>query len=172
MPLRGPDKEEAVGMDIVHHGEEAYASGEGAISGLLGGRPDACPWADRTRRAGLAAPRWAPRGTVRLLLLVLERDPEADAEPVILPSSIVTSWRTTSAIRRSRTDRPTVSTASSPPAPMIRTHADDLGDAIDAVGHCSSSVGLVRTYPFTFGRVRGGEGATSEVPLSPAESDQ
>ncbi len=31
MPLRGPDKEEAVGMDIVHHGEEAYASGEGAI---------------------------------------------------------------------------------------------------------------------------------------------
>ena len=31
MPLRGSDSEEAVGMDIVHHGEEAYASGEGAI---------------------------------------------------------------------------------------------------------------------------------------------
>ncbi|MFP5363299.1 MAG: ammonium transporter [Thermoleophilia bacterium] len=31
MPLRGSDHEEAVGMDIVHHGEEAYASGEGAI---------------------------------------------------------------------------------------------------------------------------------------------
>jgi Amt family ammonium transporter len=31
MPLRGPAREEAVGMDVVHHGEEAYASGEGAI---------------------------------------------------------------------------------------------------------------------------------------------
>ncbi len=30
-PLRGPAREEALGMDIVHHGEEAYASGEGAI---------------------------------------------------------------------------------------------------------------------------------------------
>jgi len=30
-PLRGPEREEALGMDIVHHGEEAYASGEGAI---------------------------------------------------------------------------------------------------------------------------------------------
>ena len=31
MALRGSDHEEAVGMDIIHHGEEAYASGEGAI---------------------------------------------------------------------------------------------------------------------------------------------
>jgi ammonium transporter, Amt family len=31
MPLRGADHEEAIGMDIIHHGEEAYASGEGAI---------------------------------------------------------------------------------------------------------------------------------------------
>ncbi len=31
MPLRGPDDEEAVGMDIIHHGEEAYATGEGAL---------------------------------------------------------------------------------------------------------------------------------------------
>jgi Amt family ammonium transporter len=31
MPLRGSDHDEAVGMDIVHHGEEAYATGEGAI---------------------------------------------------------------------------------------------------------------------------------------------
>jgi Amt family ammonium transporter len=31
MPLRGSAQEEAVGMDIVHHGEEAYASGEGAL---------------------------------------------------------------------------------------------------------------------------------------------
>jgi ammonium transporter, Amt family len=31
MPLRGSDHQEAIGMDIIHHGEEAYASGEGAI---------------------------------------------------------------------------------------------------------------------------------------------
>ncbi|WP_411277237.1 ammonium transporter [Gaiella sp.] len=31
MPLRGSEREEAIGMDIVHHGEEAYASSEGAI---------------------------------------------------------------------------------------------------------------------------------------------
>jgi Amt family ammonium transporter len=30
-PLRGREHEEAIGMDIVHHGEEAYATGEGAI---------------------------------------------------------------------------------------------------------------------------------------------
>jgi Amt family ammonium transporter len=31
MPLRAPEREQALGMDIVEHGEEAYASGEGAI---------------------------------------------------------------------------------------------------------------------------------------------
>jgi Amt family ammonium transporter len=31
MPLRGPVRDEALGMDIVHHGEEAYTSGEGAL---------------------------------------------------------------------------------------------------------------------------------------------
>jgi ammonium transporter, Amt family len=31
MPLRVTEREEAVGMDVVQHGEEAYASGEGAI---------------------------------------------------------------------------------------------------------------------------------------------
>jgi ammonium transporter, Amt family len=31
MPLRATESEEALGMDIVQHGEEAYASGEGAI---------------------------------------------------------------------------------------------------------------------------------------------
>ena len=31
MPLRGDDHDEAVGMDVIHHGEEAYATGEGAI---------------------------------------------------------------------------------------------------------------------------------------------
>jgi Amt family ammonium transporter len=30
-PLRGTLQEEAIGMDVVHHGEEAYATGEGAI---------------------------------------------------------------------------------------------------------------------------------------------
>ncbi len=34
MPLRGSAHDEAVGMDIIHHGEEAYMTGEGAI--LLG----------------------------------------------------------------------------------------------------------------------------------------
>lgn len=31
MPLRATEREEAVGMDVVQHGEEAYAAGEGAI---------------------------------------------------------------------------------------------------------------------------------------------
>ena len=31
MPLRATAREEAIGMDIIAHGEEAYATGEGAI---------------------------------------------------------------------------------------------------------------------------------------------
>src|SRR5680860_288051 len=31
MPLRATEREEALGMDIDKHGEEAYATGEGAI---------------------------------------------------------------------------------------------------------------------------------------------
>ena len=31
MPLRATEEEEALGMDVIQHGEEAYASGEGAI---------------------------------------------------------------------------------------------------------------------------------------------
>ena len=31
MPLRSTERDEAIGMDVVWHGEEAYASGEGAI---------------------------------------------------------------------------------------------------------------------------------------------
>jgi Amt family ammonium transporter len=31
MPLRATEREEALGMDVVAHGEEAYATGEGAI---------------------------------------------------------------------------------------------------------------------------------------------
>ncbi len=30
-PLRGSERDEALGMDVIHHGEEAYATGEGAI---------------------------------------------------------------------------------------------------------------------------------------------
>jgi Amt family ammonium transporter len=31
LPLRATEHEEALGLDVVHHGEEAYTSGEGAI---------------------------------------------------------------------------------------------------------------------------------------------
>ena len=31
MPLRGPERDEALGMDAIYHGEEAYPTGEGAI---------------------------------------------------------------------------------------------------------------------------------------------
>jgi Amt family ammonium transporter len=31
MPLRATADDEAIGMDIVQHGEEAYVTGEGAI---------------------------------------------------------------------------------------------------------------------------------------------
>ncbi|HEU4701783.1 MAG TPA: ammonium transporter, partial [Conexibacter sp.] len=48
MPLRTSEREEGLGMDVTQHGEEAYASGEGAIlvtpeSGLEGPRPVAQP---------------------------------------------------------------------------------------------------------------------------------
>jgi len=48
MPLRTSELEEALGMDVTQHGEEAYASGEGAIlvspeAGLEGPRPVAQP---------------------------------------------------------------------------------------------------------------------------------
>jgi ammonium transporter, Amt family len=41
MPLRATEYEEAIGMDVVFHGEEAYASGEGAI--LITTAPDDAP---------------------------------------------------------------------------------------------------------------------------------
>ena len=31
MPLRADERQEAIGMDVLEHGEEAYATGEGAI---------------------------------------------------------------------------------------------------------------------------------------------
>jgi Amt family ammonium transporter len=48
MPLRASEHEEAIGMDVTQHGEEAYASGEGAIlvtteAGIDGPRPVAQP---------------------------------------------------------------------------------------------------------------------------------
>ncbi len=47
-PLRGEARDEALGMDVVCHGEEAYATGEGAIlvmpeAGIPGERPVAQP---------------------------------------------------------------------------------------------------------------------------------
>jgi ammonium transporter, Amt family len=47
-PLRATEQQEAIGMDIVEHGEEAYATGEGAIlvtpeDGQAGPRPVAQP---------------------------------------------------------------------------------------------------------------------------------
>ena len=50
MPLRASTTEEGVGMDVTQHGEEAYASGEGAIlvtteAGVEGARPVAQPGA-------------------------------------------------------------------------------------------------------------------------------
>jgi Amt family ammonium transporter len=38
MPLRATEHEEALGLDVVQHGEEAYTSGEGAI--LVAGEVD------------------------------------------------------------------------------------------------------------------------------------
>jgi ammonium transporter, Amt family len=47
MPLRASERDEAVGMDIVQHGEEAYATGEGAILvAPEAGRPAGVPVAD------------------------------------------------------------------------------------------------------------------------------
>ena len=52
------------------------------------------------------------------------------------PSPMVTSCRTTSATRRSRTVLAAVSTALGAAASLqLVTDADDFGDAIDAVGH-------------------------------------
>jgi Amt family ammonium transporter len=44
MPLRSSEREEALGMDVIYHGEEAYPTGEGAIlvtpeAGIEGERP-------------------------------------------------------------------------------------------------------------------------------------
>ena len=44
MPLRATEREEALGLDVIYHGEEAYPTGEGAIlvtpeAGIEGERP-------------------------------------------------------------------------------------------------------------------------------------
>jgi ammonium transporter, Amt family len=48
MPLRATERDEAIGMDVVQHGEEAYVTGEGAILVMPDGddRPAAVPVAD------------------------------------------------------------------------------------------------------------------------------
>ncbi len=50
VPLRAEEDEEALGMDVVQHGEEAYADGEGAI--LVLQRPDSAA----SEGAGALAP--------------------------------------------------------------------------------------------------------------------
>ena len=67
MPLRGPDDDEAVGMDIIHHGEEAYATGEGAL--LIGADVHAAGEEGRGRRSRAdrqvrAAPAWVGYGAL------------------------------------------------------------------------------------------------------------
>jgi ammonium transporter, Amt family len=54
MPLRATERDEAVGMDVVQHGEEAYATGEGAILVLPepGESPFEVPVADPSRAPG------------------------------------------------------------------------------------------------------------------------
>ena len=67
MPLRVTEREEALGLDVTQHGEEAYVTGEGAILVTPdGGSSPTCRWLNRpsvlrptsslTRRAGLEAP--------------------------------------------------------------------------------------------------------------------
>jgi Amt family ammonium transporter len=56
VPLRGTAREESVGMDILNHGEEAYARGEGALLFLDeeingSGAPEAPPVSPETARA-------------------------------------------------------------------------------------------------------------------------
>ena len=48
-PLRASEREEAIGMDIVQHGEEAYLTGEGAL--LIGLGTDGDPEAEAARQA-------------------------------------------------------------------------------------------------------------------------
>jgi Amt family ammonium transporter len=48
-PLRASEPEEAVGMDIVQHGEEAYLTGEGAL--LIGLGPNGDPEAEGVKQA-------------------------------------------------------------------------------------------------------------------------
>ena len=54
MPLRATEREEALGMDVVQHGEEAYATGEGAI---LVFPEDGAPAPSAGRRPGLSYAR-------------------------------------------------------------------------------------------------------------------
>jgi Amt family ammonium transporter len=61
MPLRATASEEAIGMDIVAHGEEAYATGEGAILVALGEKPKRGGELDEIGEA----PRVPPREFVR-----------------------------------------------------------------------------------------------------------
>ena len=81
MPLRVSEREEALGLDVTQHGEEAYVTGEGAI--LV--TPEAGwrrPGAGRT--ADLAKPAWDSRfsrpETAEMLRM---RDPNGRDRPCL-----------------------------------------------------------------------------------------
>jgi len=54
LPLRVSEREEALGMDVVQHGEEAYTSGEGAILLTTDGAGDLDRAAERAVRRSRA----------------------------------------------------------------------------------------------------------------------
>ena len=82
MPLRATEREEALGMDIVSHGEEAYATGEGAI---LVDAPEAGAEAapDAGARAGLSLTHseWDTGLSMRRRPLGLRRTPSRSPGP-------------------------------------------------------------------------------------------
>ena len=75
MPLRATEREEALGMDVVQHGEEAYATGEGAI--LV--TPEAVAQTDGDR---LERPRKAPV-VLRVGLVALDLPAAGDREALV-----------------------------------------------------------------------------------------
>ena len=82
MPLRATAADEAIGMDIVSHGEEAYATGEGAILVVPDGIPPepACrsasgSWSSLTR-GSRARPQVGEHGQHAAVPLAARREPQ------------------------------------------------------------------------------------------------
>ena len=64
MPLRATEPEEAQGMDVIYHGEEAYPTGEGAILVMPADGNDA-PAASTSLLGRFSSPRAACRSRLR-----------------------------------------------------------------------------------------------------------